>query len=238
MGNEAIILAGGFGTRLKGIVSDLPKPMAPVNGKPFLEYLLSYLDNQGITHVILSIGYKSETITDHFGKRYKNISIDYALESEPLGTGGGILNALNFSECEDVLILNGDTIFNIEIKELYAFHRLKNSSLTVALRRIENGSRYGSVIIDNENRITAFSEKKEGLANVLINGGVYLLSKPTFINQTFPSKFSFEKDFLEARFGNENFFGKEFDSYFIDIGIPETFAQAQTDCVNQFGIIL
>lgn len=234
MENEAIILAGGFGTRLKGIIDDKPKPMAPVNGKPFLEYLLSWLDNQEITHAILSVGYKSESVSDYFGNKFKNISIDYAFESEPLGTGGGILNAAKYSKSDNILILNGDTLFNIDLEKLYAIHYAKNAELTVALRKMEDGSRYGSVNIDEDNRIKAFTEKKEGLSNVLINGGVYLLNKLFFLKQSFPVRFSFEKDFLEAKYKNGYFYGTEFNDYFIDIGIPETYSQAQTDFLNQF----
>jgi len=234
MENEAIVLAGGFGTRLKGIIDDKPKPMAPVNGKPFLEYLLTYLCHQGITHVILSVGYKSEIISDYFGNKFKSISIDYAHESEPLGTGGGIRNALKYSKSDSILILNGDTMFNIDIKKLCHIHQAKRSELTVALRKMEDGSRYGSVNIDDENRITAFTEKKEGLTHILINGGVYLLNKSTFLKKSFPARFSFEKDFLEAGYTNGHFFGIEFSDYFIDIGLPETYSQAQSEFLNQF----
>ena len=234
MENEAIILAGGFGTRLKGIIDDKPKPMAPVNGRPFLEYLLYYLDNQGITHAILSVGYKSETISGYFGNKFKSILIDYAHETEPLGTGGGILNALNYSKSSSIYILNGDTLFNIDLKKLYNIHQSRRSELTIALRKMEDGSRYGSVEIDDENRIKAFTEKKEGLTNILINGGVYLLNKATFLEQSFPARFSFEKEFLEAGYLNGHFYGIEFNDYFIDIGIPETYSQAQTDFLNQF----
>lgn len=234
MENEAIILAGGFGTRLKGIIDDKPKPMAPVNGKPFLEYLLSYLDNQGITHTILSVGYKSETISGYFGTKFKSISIDYAYEPEPLGTGGGIMNAIKYSKSDHIIILNGDTLFNIDIKKLHNLHQSKRSELTVALRKMEDGSRYGSVNIDDDNCIKAFTEKKEGSNNILINGGVYLLNKSTFLEQSFPARFSFEKEFLEAGYINGHFYGMEFNDYFIDIGIPETYSQAQADFLNKF----
>ena len=114
------------------------------------------------------------------------------------------------------------------------FHKQKNAALSVALLRMEDGSRYGSIIIDDNNKIEAFNEKKEGAKNVLINGGTYIISKQLFLNSEFPDKFSFEKDFLEKYFKIEKFYGLEFDDYFIDIGLPETYKQAQNDFLYEF----
>lgn len=234
MSNEAIILAGGKGTRLRKVVSDIPKPMANINGKPFLEYLFHYLSKNGITHIILSVGYKAELIRGYFGPEFNSVKISYANEETPLGTGGGILLAMQQAKSEDVFIINGDTLFNINLQKLAQHHYKKNAALSVALRKMEDGSRYGSVVIDEKNRIKAFREKNANAGNVLINGGTYLIDRTLFLKTKFPDKFSFEKDYLEKYFNTTKFYGFEFDEYFIDIGLPSAYEQAQNDFLNEF----
>jgi D-glycero-alpha-D-manno-heptose 1-phosphate guanylyltransferase len=234
MYNEAIVLAGGMGTRLSKVINDVPKPMAGINGKPFLEFLLSYLVNNGISHIILSVGYKSEIIKEHFGLSFKGAVISYACETSPLGTGGGIKLALEKTKGKQVYVLNGDTLFNIDLKILAQSHSTTNAKLTIALRIMEDGARFGSVEVDKLHQITAFHEKNENAKSVLINGGIYLIDKTWMLNKTFPDKFSFEKDILEKEFKNEKFYGIPFNDYFIDIGIPTTYQQAQTDFLNEF----
>lgn len=225
---EVIVLAGGLGTRLKSVVKDVPKPMANINGKPFLEYILNYLKFYNIEHVILAVGYKSNIIKEYFGNEFENLSITYSEEKELLGTGGAIKQALNFISSEDVLILNGDTFFNTDLKELYRFHKNKNSDLTLALKEMENFDRYGVIEIDKNYRITAFLEKKYRDRG-LINGGVYLLNKRFFQVLNLPKEFSFEKDFMEKYYKNFQFYGTVSNSYFIDIGIPEDYERAKRD---------
>jgi D-glycero-alpha-D-manno-heptose 1-phosphate guanylyltransferase len=234
MFDEAIILAGGMGKRLRNVVSDLPKPMADINGIPFLEYLIKYLASYNIKKIIMSVGYKSEIIKNYFGEKFNDTEISYALEKMPLGTGGGIALAMQKAQTNDVFVLNGDTFFNISLTNLARFHAEKNASLTVALRKMENASRYGSIVINKSNRIEAFIEKNKKMDEALINGGIYILNKSVFLNYDMPEKFSFEKDFLQKYFKNENFFGLEFNDYFIDIGIPSSYRQAQSDFVNEF----
>ena len=120
---EAIILAGGFGTRLQGVVKDLPKPMAPVNDRPFLTYILDYLIEYQYNKVILSVGYLHEKIEEYFGNQYKTLEIDYAMELEPLGTGGGILFAMSKCVTDNVLVINGDTMFKVDLDAFERFHR-------------------------------------------------------------------------------------------------------------------
>jgi len=225
MMQEAIILAGGLGTRLRSVVQELPKSLAPINEKPFLEYLLDYLINQGITQFIFSVGYKSSHIEQHFGERYKNCSIVYAVEEEPLGTGGGIKFAMEKVEGEHALVVNGDTIFLADVKELHNFHTKQNADVSLALKPLKEFDRYGSVEIEND-KIVSFKEKqfvKEGV----INGGVYLFNKKAFSSFDLPEKFSIEKDFFE-KYATELSLGAFVtDQYFLDIGIPEDFEKAQ-----------
>lgn len=228
---EAIILAGGLGTRLSKIINDIPKPMAIVNSKPFLQYVLDYLSYFNITKVTLSVGYKHEIIKSHFKEKYKSINIKYAIETEPLGTGGGIKYALNFCEQKEILIINGDTFFNVDLFELNKFHNQVTADLTLSLKYVDNCQRYGSVKLNNELRIIGFEEKKTitESAEGFINGGLYLINKDYFNKIEFPEKFSFEKDFLEKHYTTSNFYGHTSNGYFIDIGIPEDYARAQDE---------
>lgn len=215
---EAIVLAGGFGTRLKEVVSDVPKPMAPVNGKPFLEYLLKDLSKKGIKHVILAVGYKKEIIKEYFKNKYEDIEITYSEELVPLGTGGAIKKALKLVKEEDVFIVNGDTFFDVDLKKMKEFHTENKSILTVAVKEMENFDRYGSLII-KKNKIIEFEEKKKKDKGK-INGGIYLIKKD-LLSRMEKENFSFEKEVLEDKKIEKHSY--ESEGYFIDIGIPEDY---------------
>ena len=224
---EAIVLAGGFGTRLQTVVKEVPKPMAPVAGKPFLQYILDYLIAHKVAHVVLAVGYLRETIIDYFGDNYQSLSITYAVEENPLGTGGGILNACNQIKGDNVFVINGDTFFDVDLVELSAFHETNNALLTVALKNMKKFDRYGTVETDNDGRIVGFLEKKY-LDEGFINGGIYCLNKHIF-HPELPAAFSFEKEILEKEIVNRKIYGLRSEGYFIDIGIPEDYARAQDD---------
>lgn len=226
----AIILAGGLGTRLREVVQDLPKPMAPIGNLPFLHYVFCYLKKQGITHAVLSVGYKNEVIRQFLGKEYLGITVSYAEENEPLGTGGGIREAFRYVDGL-AFVINGDTFFDVPLNELREFYFQKNADIAFSLKRLQKFDRYGTVEVNSECQALEFAEKKyceEGL----INGGVYLFDKRIFDrierreDQDLPYKFSFEKDVLERQVHRMRFFGKEFDRYFIDIGIPDDYRRA------------
>jgi D-glycero-alpha-D-manno-heptose 1-phosphate guanylyltransferase len=223
---EAIILAGGFGTRLKTVVPDRPKPMAEINGRPFLEYLLDYIISQGITRCVLSVGFRHEMIMQHFGDCYKSAELVYAVEDKPLGTGGGILNALRFVKDGTCFIINGDTFFRISFPEMEKEFNKNHADLVLALYKVRDEHRYGSVVTNSAGRILKFREKTEYSGDSLINGGIYLVKNSIFSGIDVPDAFSMEKDFLEKRTESLRMYGKPFDSDFIDIGIPETYQQA------------
>lgn len=223
---EAIILAGGKGTRLTEVVSDVAKPMAPVNGKPFLYYLFHWLKTYPIEKVILSTGYLSESITDYFGTSFCGIPIEYTIEKKPLGTGGAILFALRKTKASNILIINGDTYFPIDLNSFYSFHNDNNQQFSIALKQMQNFSRYGSVVIQ-DNSILKFNEKKfcqEGL----INGGIYLINKKYINSKQLPEAFSLEKHIMEKEAGSGILKGKIYNNVFIDIGIPEDYRLAQS----------
>jgi D-glycero-alpha-D-manno-heptose 1-phosphate guanylyltransferase len=218
-----IILAGGFGTRLSAVVKDLPKPMANINGKQFLHYIFKALQQQNISTIILSVGYKHEIIQDYFQDNYLGIAIKYAIEEEPLGTGGAIKHAFRLVD-DDAFVLNGDTFFDVYLSKL----KNDKSDLFIALKPMKNFDRYGTVELNTAKRIISFNEKKHCKSG-LINGGVYYLRKSLFDKIHAPTKFSFEKDILEKHVLDLHFDGIIFDSYFIDIGIPEDYEKAQKD---------
>lgn len=224
---EAIVLAGGLGTRLRSVVSDLPKPMAPIGDKPFLEYILKYLQKNGITRVVLSVGYKWETIKEYFGDKFENIELVYSVEDEPLGTGGAIKKAMNQVKNSQVYIINGDTFFNIDLKNLVLED---NSRLILSLKHMTNFDRYGCVESDNNNLVTAFTEKGYRESGN-INGGIYLASKNIFDSYELDEKFSFE-EFMQVNFDKLKISVKVFENYFIDIGIPEDYEKAQSEIKN------
>ena len=225
---QAIILAGGLGTRLRSAVPDLPKCMAPVNGKPFISYVIDYLMAQGITDFIFSLGYKHEFFTPVLDALPLTINYQLSTETEPLGTGGAIKLACNIALDEHVIITNGDTLFKTNISQLSKFHLDKKADCTLSLKPMKNFERYGVVEINEDNRVESFKEKqfyKEGL----INGGIYALETAQFLSEDLPEKFSFEKDYLEKYIHSRKIFGIAQDEYFIDIGIPEDYERAQNE---------
>ncbi len=225
---EAIVLAGGLGTRLRSVVSDLPKPMAPIGDKPFLEYILKYLQKNGIIRVILSVGYKWETIREYFGDKFENIELMYSVEDEPLGTGGAIKKAMSHIKSEQVYIINGDTFFDVALRSLSLNH---DNKLMLSLKHMTNFDRYGCVESDENNFVTTFPEKGFRESGN-INGGIYLASKDIFDNYNLDEKFSFE-EFMQNEFKSLKVSVKVFENYFIDIGIPEDYQKAQTEIKNR-----
>lgn len=223
-----IILAGGLGTRLSHLVTDVPKPMALVSDKPFLQYLFDYLIQQNMQRVIVCVGHKHESITQYFGNNYKNLQIDYCFEEQLLGTGGAIKHALDSYDInEKVLVLNGDAYFPVDIKAMHKLHQTHDCLLTLALKHMSNSARYGSVVV-KDNLIAEFQEKSD-VSNGLINGGIYLLSAPSIkmLRDMALSKFSWEYAILTNWVKQYRVGAYEDKGNFIDIGIPEDYQKAQ-----------
>lgn len=228
---EAIILAGGLGTRLRSVVPDLPKCMAPVNEKPFLTYVINHLQAEGITHFIFSLGYKSEAIIAFLEENFPSLLFKTCIEEEPLGTGGAVKKALKIAKDHDVLIANGDTLFKIDVELLTGIHTLSGASCSLSLKPMQNFDRYGVVEIDEFSVIKNFKEK-QFFENGLINGGMYIINKNKFLETNLPDRFSFEKDYLEKYYKVRRMFGIVLDEYFIDIGIPVDYARAQKELMS------
>jgi D-glycero-alpha-D-manno-heptose 1-phosphate guanylyltransferase len=227
-GAEAILLAGGLGTRLRDAVPDLPKCMAPVAGRPFLSYVIDYLRMQGVQHLTFSLGYKSEIVEDFLQQQYPTLSYSTVIESEPLGTGGAIHLSMQKTTTNDIIVANADTLFEVDIASLLLIHRSLNAACTLALKPMQQFDRYGVVETDAEGRITSFKEK-QWYASGQINGGLYIVNKEQFLQHTFPQQFSFEKDYLEKYCEQDPFYAAIQNGYFIDIGVPEDYSKAQTD---------
>ena len=219
---EAVILAGGLGTRLRSVVSEVPKCMAPVDGKPFLQYMLEWLSRFDVSHVVLSVGYLREVIFAFIDSREWPFEISYAVEEEPLGTGGGIRLALTKCREDRVIVLNGDTFFNVDLKALtFAV------PVTLALKPMRDFDRYGAVDLAG-GLVTGFHEKT-ACTEGLINGGVYALVRSRLDLAFYPGRFSFEKDLLEPLAAARLVAGQVQEGYFIDIGIPEDYTRAQRE---------
>lgn len=228
--NTAIILAGGYGTRLQSVVHDVPKPMAPVGGLPFLNYQLKFLKHHGINKVILSVGHLASIIQDYYKSSFEGISIQYAIEKKPMGTGGGIRLALEKSTENNVLILNGDSFFDMDPGKFFQLHIQYEAQISLALRKVNDASRYGTITLGNNKRITTFVEKGSTSQEGLINAGIYILNRDVFLRNTVPNvSFSIEKDFFEKQIEHLDIKGFEFEGYFIDIGIPADYEKAQDD---------
>jgi D-glycero-alpha-D-manno-heptose 1-phosphate guanylyltransferase len=229
---EAIILAGGLGTRLRSAVPDMPKCMAPVAGNPFLHYVITYFQKQGISKFIFSLGHKHEIIKQWLDQALSPADYDLSIEKEPLGTGGAIKLACRMLTGDPALIINGDTLFKINVNQLSAFHSTHQADCTLCLKPMSDFDRYGAVELDSNDSITRFYEKRF-LKTGLINGGVYALNVANFLKKDLPEIFSFEQGYLEKLHWPDKLFGLVQDEYFIDIGVPEDYERAQSEMKNE-----
>jgi D-glycero-alpha-D-manno-heptose 1-phosphate guanylyltransferase len=224
---EAIILAGGLGTRLASRLNGIPKPMAPIAGRPFLEILLHQLVLANCDRVILSVGHRYSAIKNHFGSAFENMPLEYAIEETPLGTGGAIRMALERSQNENVLVLNGDTFLKADYRALLNFHKAERAAITLAVTEQPDIARYGGVVLD-KHRITAFEEKGR-TGPGLINAGVYAMRTEFPWPLNLPASFSFERDVLVPEVRPLGPLAFPVNGYFLDIGIPEDLDRAQIE---------
>lgn len=220
---EAIILAGGHGSRLKSVVNNVPKPMADIHGKPFLEILLNSLDNAGFTRVILALHYMPEKIIEYFGSKFKNITLEYVIEDRKLGTGGAIKNSLEYCNNKYVYVFNGDSFIDLDFINLSKFCDDKKIPIIVG-QVVKDISRYGEIKHKN-NIVTGFLEKGSQNSGI-INAGCYILPRNIFENFQLKSNFSFEVDFLSRYINKLKFHLYVNEGLFIDIGIPEDYFKA------------
>jgi D-glycero-alpha-D-manno-heptose 1-phosphate guanylyltransferase len=224
---RAILLAGGFGTRLRSVVSDAPKPMAPVAGRPFLFWLLDLLASRGVSEAVIAVGYMRQAIIDAVGDRYGSIAIRYAIEETPLGTGGGLRNALAMANGFPAFALNADTMLDLDYREMLENHKRAGARLSIAVRSAPDAGRYGRAIVE-DGRLRAFAA--DGAPGPgLINAGVYLFSENLLVDPALPDAFSWERDFLPSRLELLRPLAFVADGYFIDIGVPDDYRRAREE---------
>ncbi len=234
---EAIILAGGFGTRLREAVPDLPKPMAPVAGRPFLAWQLDYLIQCGVMRFILSVGYKAHAIRDYFGSEYQGRPIFYAEETEPLGTGGAIKLALQYAKSERLFVLNGDSLCHANLNDLRALNHANLSGVGIVVKHVENAGRYGAIAFDKQSKlVTSFGEKSSA-APGFINAGIYDIPINLFENIEIELPCSFETAVIQ-KLVSINLYACQSGNFFIDIGIPLDYERAQTEIPRLFSLII
>lgn len=226
---EAIVLAGGFGTRLRSVVSDLPKPMALVAGRPFLDILLTLLAKNGFDRVVLSLGYMADKVVSYLGHRYQDMVLVYEIEDTPLGTGGAVRAALQRCREDHVFVFNGDTFLDLEVAQVESLWR-KNKGAVLVAREVPDTSRYGCLeVLDG--RVTNFLEK--GMAGPgLINAGCYVLPRHCLDGFPIGQPFSLESDFLIHSLTTMQIDAFVTEGHFIDIGVPEDYARAQTELIR------
>ena len=231
----AVILAGGMGTRLRQVVSDRPKVMAEINGKPFLYYVLDQLAEVDIKRVVISTGYMADKIEEVIGFSYKGLKVDYSWEESPLGTGGALKLAGQSISTKYCLVMNGDSYTEFDPVSLFRSHKQKNASIVLLAKMVPGTSRFGTIQMNEQNEIIRFMEKGETTDSRLINAGVYIMK--TSALQKIPDKApcSLEYDFFPAMIG-KNIYGYEAEGRFIDIGTPESYSQAEKFFGSKSGV--
>jgi D-glycero-alpha-D-manno-heptose 1-phosphate guanylyltransferase len=239
---EAVVLAGGRGTRLRSAVSGFPKSLAPIGHVPFLSYLLGWLRHQGVTDIILAVGYRRKDIVRQYGGRAPaGLRLRFSVETTPLGTGGALRNLRAMLAGEEFLVLNGDSIFDVDLQVMLSFHRQHRAQTTLALASPPDAGRYGSVVLDPRGRIRAFIEKQastlpgEGCQTdpLLVSGGLYIMSKALFRHIPGGRAVSLEKEVFPRLIGGP-FYGFPSKGYFIDIGVPEDYQRANAELAERF----
>ena len=224
---EAIILAGGFGTRLQSRLDGIPKPMVQVAGQPFLQILVDRLVDSGFGRVILSVGHLASVIQDHFGNAWRGVPVDYVVEDAPLGTGGAIRKSMERVSEPEAFVLNGDTWLEVDYRAMNAAHFALRRTITLALAHVPDTSRYGGVELKDD-RVAGFIEKGR-TGPGWINGGVYILARDFPWPENLPGRFSFEIDILLPLLPSLNHAVYVSSGRFIDIGVPEDLDRAQAE---------
>jgi NDP-sugar pyrophosphorylase family protein len=223
-----VLLAGGLGTRLRAVVADRPKVLAPVHGRPWVTFLLDQLANAGLRQVVMLTGYNAEQVHHALGDAYAGMRLTYSTERTPLGTAGALRAALPLLKRRTILLMNGDSYCAANLAELHEFHCRCEADISMVLARSSDPSRFGAVVVDREGRVIAFEEKRQSSGGGWINAGVYLMA--TRLVQAIPlgRPVSLERESFPAWVGRKSFFGFSCEGPFLDIGTPESYARAAT----------
>jgi len=230
----AFLLVGGLGTRLQSVLPSTPKPLARVGNMPFLELLVLQLRSQGIRRIVMCTGHLASQIEQEFGDGHKwDVAINYSQELQPLGTAGAVKLAEGYvKQASDFLVMNGDSFLELDLREFIQFHREHGGLVSLAVRKVPDAARYGTVHMDGDHRVVGFSEKTRAAAPGVINGGVYVFNRAV-LDQMPQGPASFEKDVF-PRVLEQGVYALEQHGMFIDIGTPEDYARAQTLCQSLY----
>ena len=223
---DCVILCGGLGKRLRDVVNDVPKVMAQVNGRPFLDLLVEYLKSQHIERIILCTGYKADMVEEYYRANDFGITIDFSMENEPLGTGGALKNAREIVLSDPFFVLNGDSFLSADLQAFFNFHKDKKCLASMLVSQVENGKDFGSLTLDAGGQIVDFKEKKEEGGECLVNAGVYCFNQEIFSCMPDKEVFSIEADLFPSLLG-DRFRGYRIDQEFTDIGTPERYESAR-----------
>ena len=219
---DCIILCGGLGKRLQGVVSDVPKVMAQVNGRPFLDYLVEYLKSQRFERIVLCTGYKADLVEKYYREHDFGVTIDFSTENKPLGTGGAVRNAQAIISSDPFFVLNGDSFCSADFQAFFDFHKNKKSLASLLVSRVQKGKDFGCLRLDEECQIVDFQEKNEGSGERLVNAGIYCFNQEVFSCMPDKKTFSLENDLFPSLLGNR-FYGHRVDREFMDIGTPQRY---------------
>lgn len=226
---QALVLCGGLGMRLRSAYDSGPKALAPVAGRPFLAYLMEWLRRQGVRSVLLCVGYRAEQILDQFPAGSGDPRIAYSVEPEPLGTGGALKHAESRIHGDRFFVLNGDSLADVSLADLLAFHRARGASATLATVPVAVAGRYGSVDIDAAGRVLGFREKAAAAPGIQpVNSGVYVMERELLEQIPGACAVSLERTVFPALAGR-SLFAFQTNGSFIDIGVPEDLSRAQTE---------
>ena len=223
---DVVILCGGFGKRLQTIIKDVPKPMAKIKQRPFLDILIGFIASYGFRRFILCTGYKAGIIEKYYRQKNSNLSIEFSRERKPLGTGGAIKNTKNYIRTSPFLVTNGDSFCKINLKEFVDFHLKKDALISIAVTNIDVCDDYGVITMNNLQQIVKFNEKAKGYKNRLVNAGFYLLQREVFSMMPKKDNFSIERDFF-PKIIKKNLYAFETQESVIDIGTPERYKKAK-----------
>ena len=223
---QAVILAGGLGTRLRSVVADRPKVLAPVLGRPFLSCLFDQLQEAGIRRVVLCIGYRAELISRCYGATYRDMALRYSVEATPLGTGGALRHAMPLLDGGPLLVMNGDSYLEADLSAFIRQHAEQEARLSLLLAQVPDVGRYGCVTTDASGAVTGFVEKGAAIGSGWINGGIYLLDRDVVAAIPAGREVSLEREIFPTQIGNR-FFGHRLGGRFIDIGTPESYQAAE-----------
>ncbi|MEO1069712.1 MAG: nucleotidyltransferase family protein [Cyanobacteria bacterium J06638_6] len=221
----AVILVGGLGTRLRSVVSDRPKVLAEIHGRPFLSYLLDQVAEAGLRHVVLCTGYRADQVQELLGDRWQDLTLTYSQETTPLGTGGALRLALPQLRSDTILALNGDSYCGVDLSAFWGFHQRKQASASLLLTQVPDTQRFGRVQVDEGDRIVNFEEKGNTTGPGWINAGLYLVSQAYLADIPADRPISLEKDIF-PQWIDQGLYGYQAEGKFIDIGTPETYRQA------------